>query len=119
MSTAQLSEALAYAVENELSHIEAMRELFGHLEADDLARQCTCPPCVYYNDSGGVLSATELAYRIRNHIIAAGAPYWALDGGFEEITAAEVRAEANPLLDAIIAACSDVIGDGFYPVSPA
>ena len=60
-------------------------------------------------------SELELAERIRNHIIAGHAPYWALDGGLEGTTADDVRREVGPVLTEIIHACSDVIGDGFYP----
>lgn len=57
----------------------------------------------------------ELAEKIRNDIIAGSAPYWHLSGVLPDSTAAEVRAEVDPVLKAVIHACSDVIGDGFYP----
>jgi hypothetical protein len=59
--------------------------------------------------------AEELAIQIRDHIIGGHAPYWFLDGGLDGTTADEVRGEVGPVLTEIIHACSDVIGDGFYP----
>lgn len=61
------------------------------------------------------MTARELAHRIRNEIIASGAPYWALHGDNPDTTADQVRAQANPLINEIIWACTDVLGDGFYP----
>jgi len=67
------------------------------------------------DDTAPAQTAAQLAHLIRNEIIAGSGPYWALDGGLSGITADEVRAEVNPVLRDIIHACSDVLGDGFYP----
>lgn len=61
------------------------------------------------------MTAEELAHKIRNEIIGGHAPYWFLDGNLTGTTADEVRSEVGPVLREIIHACSDVIGDGFYP----
>lgn len=61
------------------------------------------------------MTTAELAHLIRNEIIAGHAPYWFLDGNLPGTTADEVRSEVGPVLTAIIHACSDVLGDGFYP----
>jgi hypothetical protein len=61
------------------------------------------------------VTALELALKIRNEIIGGHAPYWYLDGDLPGTTVDEVRTEVGPVLTQIIHACSDVIGDGFYP----
>lgn len=111
---ALLDQGMEYAQENELSHVGALYELHG-MDGWDLARYCDCAACQNFKTTGGEPSGVELAYKIRNHIIAGHAPYWALDGGLDSVTAADVRAEVGPVLNEIIHACSDVIGDGFYP----